>query len=182
METVIQPTLKTNHRTWQLHSAIVRHCMVLHRGCFEGLLRDIPPKHPCDRKALHLLHQGFRMIHPQRIKHVGRNMYGHALNTHCAHQANKSSSTRNIYNLQVGRSTLRHDVKHVLNMNQATLLVACLHFGGGGFVVGLTPPNPPLTSPPQTPRRGAALNAMHGTRGSRQTTLESRTTTCIHVM
>ena len=40
-------------RPFSLHSRAVRHYMVLHQRICEGLVRDVPRKHPCGSKALH---------------------------------------------------------------------------------------------------------------------------------
>ena len=39
-------------------------------------VRDFPQTDPCDRKALHLLHRGFRMRHPQQQKNVSPHQPG----------------------------------------------------------------------------------------------------------
>ena len=53
-----------------LVSATARHYMVLDRRCFDGFVGDIPKKHPCDRKALHLLNQRFRTRQLQNSMYV----------------------------------------------------------------------------------------------------------------
>ena len=39
--------------------------MVLHRGFVLGVAQEVPQKHPCNRKALHVLASRVGMRHPQ---------------------------------------------------------------------------------------------------------------------